>query len=169
MLCVQYWTRQTRFLPEWRLFNPFLWEGVDDITRRNTECSLQTTQYPPSGLISSPTYIFRLRPECLDLSNGSILILFISTALTMTQNCQFISSHCSENNFGSTRSDKIKFLKMHSWESISSRNKSESWDAQAPMRLPYLLSPVEVFPASGTSSLSRIKYVEEQQEFLHEL
>lgn len=32
-----------------------------------------------------------------------------------------------------------------------------------------LLSPVEVFPASGTSSLSRIKYVEEQQEFLHEL
>lgn len=118
-----------------------------------TECSLQTTQYPPSGLISSPTYIFRLRPECLDLSNGSILILLVSTALTMTQNCQFVSSHRSENNFGSAGSDKIKFLKMQSRESISSRNRSESWDTQAAIRFPYLLSPVEVFSASGTSSL----------------
>lgn len=153
MLWVQYWTRQTRFLPEWHFFNPFLWEGVDDITRRNTECSLQTTQYPPSGLVASPTCIFRMRPECLGLSNGSILILLVSTALTVTQNCQFISSYSSENTFRSAGSDKIKFLKMQSWESISSRNRRESWDAQAAMRFPYLLSPVEVSSASGKSAL----------------
>lgn len=125
--------------------------GMDDVTRRNTEWCLKIIRYPPYGLISSPTCIFLLRPECVDHSNWSISILLVSVALIM----KLKSVYCLPsqwNNSRRARWDEIEFLKMQSWESISRKSKSEKWDAQNDMRNPYLTSPLRVFAANGTRS-----------------